>query len=417
MFSVNQITTLGANLLAQATAANPIEYIGAVASTTDHSAAALVDMGDPSDIGWDVNGGEIVACSATDTTARIIAGFSNRASEVTVKTIGVLGRLESQSDSEAVVVAAISDDSASITIPSEDLPPVMVMAAINIQISDSSLVIVTSSTAGSAMLSDLDRLVSCHKAGQPNTGESQTIYGTKSFEDAIYATSGMVTPDLTISGEEIVWPAFSSGINTTVIGVSSGDINIRAAYGGIYALSTLNVMMGIAFKGGSFTGNFIPANDAQYNIGSSSKTINNIYAQYASINVIDVTYINGCTFEGNVQFDFPISITDGYTIEGPLSASNYPLIPDSNSTMQIGGIFLAIITASYTGNVSSGSKIPSSCTIYKAESYSAPTGSLLSPTFGTGNQLSHTGNEFVAVNGFHIDAGEQVLAFICRVSE
>lgn len=102
------------------------------------------------------------------------------------KTIGITARLSSADEGDEIVLAAVSDTTASIRIPSTAEPPVTIEIALNIAVSDELAVTVTSSTAGSAMLSDLDRLVSCHKAGQPTTGERQTIYGVKEFHDAIY---------------------------------------------------------------------------------------------------------------------------------------------------------------------------------------------------------------------------------------
>ena len=185
-FAINCLTYSGTQLLAQASAANPIVYIGAVASTNSYDEATLQSMSSTSDSRWDVDGGVIIASSATNNAARIIAGFRNRASETTIKTIGITARLSSAAEGDEIVLASVSDTTASIRIPSTAEPPVTIEVAINIAVSDTLSVTVTSSTAGSAMLSDLDRLVSCHKAGQPETGDTQTIYGVKTFRDVVY---------------------------------------------------------------------------------------------------------------------------------------------------------------------------------------------------------------------------------------
>lgn len=185
-FSVNALTTAGLALIAQATSSNPIVWTGAVASVNDYTATEISALEDPSDGAWGVQGGIIVAASATDTVARIIAGFTNRPSETTIKAVGVVCRLASQPDSAAIVVAAVSDSAAAIRIPPTTEPACRIEVDVNITISASDTVTVTSSTAGSAMLSDLDRLVSCHKAGQPTVGERQSIYGIKGFQDDTY---------------------------------------------------------------------------------------------------------------------------------------------------------------------------------------------------------------------------------------
>ena len=65
-FSVNALTTDGNALLAQATSANPIVYIGAVGSTNDYTALQIAGMSDPSGAAWNIQNGVIVASSATN---------------------------------------------------------------------------------------------------------------------------------------------------------------------------------------------------------------------------------------------------------------------------------------------------------------------------------------------------------------
>lgn len=200
-FSVNALTEAGNALLAQASAANPIVYIYAIGSTYSFTAEELAQMDDVQSGDWDITNGFIVASSATNNTARIIAGFANQATSKVMKTVAIVGRLQSQSDSQAIVVAAVSDDSASIRIPALSDPPVRIEVALNITISDIQSVVVTSSTAGSAMLSDLDRLVSCHKPGQPYSGDNQNVYGKKTFlSDIVVGDPDGVS--MTIHGEE-----------------------------------------------------------------------------------------------------------------------------------------------------------------------------------------------------------------------
>lgn len=257
-FSINCLTYSGTQLLAQASAANPIVYIGAVASTNSYDEATLQQMSSTSDSRWDVDGGVIIASSATGNTARIIAGFHNRASEATIKTIGITARLSSAAEGDEIVLAAVSDTTASIRIPSTAEPPVTIEVALNIAVSDELAVTVTSSTAGSAMLSDLDRLVSCHTAGQPETGERQTIYGAKEFQNTVSVGNDQ---DAVLKFEAIDGIGTITGLNS--VDGYSASINFYAD-----ARERIEV---------SASGGLCPGEDVQYNLGGQYLRWNTLY--------------------------------------------------------------------------------------------------------------------------------------------
>ena len=272
-FSINCLTYSGTQLLAQASAANPIVYIGAVASTNSYDEATLQQMSSTSDSRWDVDGGVIIASSATGNTARIIAGFRNRASEATIKTIGITARLSSAADGDEIVLASVSDTTASIRIPSTAEPPVTIEAALNIAVSDALSVTVTSSTAGSAMLSDLDRLVSCHKAGQPETGERQTIYGVKEFRNTV-----------SVGNDQAVVLKFEAidGIGT-ITGLNSVDG--YSASINFYADERERIEV-------SASGGLCPGEDVQYNLGGQYLRWNTLYVGNIGTQDACVTAVN-----------------------------------------------------------------------------------------------------------------------------
>ena len=259
-FTYNCLTFAGAGLLAQADSSNPIVYIGAVGSTGDYIDSQLQTMDSPSDARWDIQGGIIVAASATAVTARIIAGFTNRASSTTLKAIGIIGRLASQPDSQAVVVASVSDPAASIRIPSTAEPDVRIEVALNITVTDTESVTVTSSTAGSAMLSDLDRLVSCHKAGQPTVGERQAIYGIKDFQNDIYVGDDTGV-SIRLHGEERGSYGF-------------GDIVVKNAENGHQATLTFHLDGPSRIE---VDADFCPAANVVYNLGDPSLKWGTLY--------------------------------------------------------------------------------------------------------------------------------------------
>lgn len=272
-FSINCLTYSGTQLLAQASAANPIVYIGAVASTNSYDKATLQQMSSTSDSRWDVDGGVIIASSAKGNTARIIAGFRNRASEATIKTIGITARLSSAADGDEIVLASVSDTTASIRIPSTAEPPVTIEAALNIAVSDALSVTVTSSTAGSAMLSDLDRLVSCHKAGQPETGERQTIYGVKEFQNTV-----------SVGNDQAVVLKFEAldGIGT-ITGLNSVDG--YSASINFYADDRERIEV-------SARGGLCPGEDVEYNLGGQYLRWNTLYVDNIGTQDAFVTAVN-----------------------------------------------------------------------------------------------------------------------------
>lgn len=271
-FSVNALTTAGNALLAQATSSNPIVYIGAVASINDYTALEIASMDNPTDAAWTVKNGVIVAASATDITARIIAGFYNQSTSQTVKTVGIVGRLASESDADAIVVAAVSDSTASIRIPDTTEAAVRVEIAINIAISDALSVTVTSSTAGSAMLSDLDRLVSCHIAGQPTKGERQTVYGIKDFRDDIYVGDNLGV-SLKLHGEEAGHYGFAE------IEAENNEYGNRARL--VFNVDGVSQI--------ECEGDFLPYSTENYSLGSNSYRWDRVFSRQV---LTDQVYVN-----------------------------------------------------------------------------------------------------------------------------
>ena len=272
-FSINCLTYSGTQLLAQASAANPIVYIGAVASTNSYDEATLQQMSSTSDSRWNVDGGVIIASSATNNTARIIAGFRNRASEATIKTIGITARLSSAADGDEIVLAAVSDTAASIRIPSTAEPAVTIEVALNIAVSDALSVTVTSSTAGSAMLSDLDRLVSCHKAGQPETGERQTIYGVKEFQNTV-----------SVGNDQAVVLKFEA---IDVIGTITGLNSVDGYSASINFYADVRERIEVSASGG-----LCPGEDVQYNLGGQYLRWNTLYVGNVGTQDTPATAVN-----------------------------------------------------------------------------------------------------------------------------
>lgn len=207
VFQTNEITQAGLRLIAESSSANPIAFVDAL------SASQIPQ--DPEEAqGYNGIGGTIDASSATDATARVVALFGNTSTPEAqvVKAIAIRAKLASQSDSDAVIFAYSYDADSAIHFPSNTAPSQRTRFAFAFDFSQTQNVSVTE--AGSASLADLERFVSCHKAGNPNAGEDQTIFGDKywygqqDFDEACRFYNAVVTHS--------VWPetdnAYSLGL-------------------------------------------------------------------------------------------------------------------------------------------------------------------------------------------------------------
>lgn len=169
VFSNQVITAAGLSLAATATSSNPIVWTGAFSCATvpqnpeDKSAYTGIT-------------GEIDTASATHNVARMVVGFTNNEQQPQqVKAIALLGRLANQSDEAVVIAAYCYDSNSEIVFPATDMQ--RTRFAFNLIFNGVSTVTVTQT--GDLTVADAERFVSCHKAGNPNYGEDQTIFGDK----------------------------------------------------------------------------------------------------------------------------------------------------------------------------------------------------------------------------------------------
>lgn len=177
----NVVTVAGAALIAQATAANPIVYVSALSKAT--AAESDADLATKPASWYDGKAGGIAAVSAVGNVARIVAVWGNRGTAQAAKSLAVTARLASQSDSEAVVMTAMSDPDSAIILPGADDIQGAVEVPFNVALNASGDVEVTPGAAAS--VADLARFVSMYKAGDPTRGDDQAILGIKTFLDQL----------------------------------------------------------------------------------------------------------------------------------------------------------------------------------------------------------------------------------------
>ena len=178
VFSSQIVTVAGRTLIASATATNQIVFVKALSATTVPA--------DPNQTsGYDGIQGTIASSSATNNVARVVTSYNNAPTTATqpVKAIALMGKLASQSDAEAVIFAYCTDADSEIYFPANNAPEQITRFAYNIAFEGDAPLEVTE--AGAASLSDLDRFVSLHVAGDPTRGEDQTIKGSKTFDGEV----------------------------------------------------------------------------------------------------------------------------------------------------------------------------------------------------------------------------------------
>ena len=189
VFSSQVVTVAGRTLIASATATNQIVFVKALSATTVPA--------DPSQTsGYDGVQGTITSSSATNNVARVVTSYNNTNTSTPqpVKAIALMGKLARQSDAEAVIFAYCTDSGSEIYFPGNNAPEQITRFAYNIAFEGDAPLEVTE--AGAASLSDLNRFVSLHVAGDPTTGESQVIRGRKTFTNEITLQSTLSSSSL-----------------------------------------------------------------------------------------------------------------------------------------------------------------------------------------------------------------------------
>lgn len=255
----NTVTSYGAALIAQSTAANPIVIVGALSKAT--AASGVQELATAAASWYDGRGGAIATVSATGNVARIVAVFRNAgASRQAAKSIAVTARLASQTDADAVVLAAISDPASTIELPAEADTGQAVEFPINIAVNPGGTVTVT--PGASASVADLDRFVSLHAPGQPTTGEAQAIKGVKTFNDGIQGTTA----------------TFNAVTATVYAGVdigNSGDYRFQNIYSNNINIDTVSAKDNANV---TLSANLVPANGLTLGLGSQGEPFNEVNA-------------------------------------------------------------------------------------------------------------------------------------------
>lgn len=236
--SVNTVTVSGLTLLARATAASQLIYTRVLGSAVAlvQAEAELADLSDFTD----AEGG-ILSASAEGNRAIVRGVLRNQAETVTLRSFALCAKIAG--DATDVVLAVQSDPDASVTIPGAGLPDAAVEVSWLLAIDNAGSVTVESVGPGTVSFADLARFVSTHKAGDPTSGDDQTILGQKRFSN-----------DTIVEGKfyALGWANLDNGV--TVNGAT--DLNDGATVGG----------------------NIVPDSPDSHSLGDPDKYFNHAYA-------------------------------------------------------------------------------------------------------------------------------------------
>ena len=207
VWNVQQVTNWGCAYFAASSTTKPVKATGGAVSNTsltDAQAQAASTLNAFLGAYTDVSS-KILSLSVTGQTLRAVVQFKstgNTAREC--KSVALL--------SDNNVIAILSSSEVIFTIPAASTSVVGVSVDFDIVFTNAGQATVDVSTANTAMQSDLDRLVSCHVAGDPDTGEAQYIKGEKTFGDKVILSTvdfnGKLTVNNYFEAQQVSTPEF-----------------------------------------------------------------------------------------------------------------------------------------------------------------------------------------------------------------
>lgn len=196
VWNVQQVTNWGCAYFAASSTTNPVKATGGAASNTSFNVAQAqaIDTKDQFTGAYSDVSSKILSLSVTGQTLRAVVQFKSTGDTARAcKSVALL--------SDNNVIAILSSNDVIFTIPASSTSVVGVSVDFDIVFTNAGQATVDVSTANTAMQSDLDRLVSCHVAGDVQTGEAQTIRGAKTFTDqATFDVKVIATGGITAQG-------------------------------------------------------------------------------------------------------------------------------------------------------------------------------------------------------------------------
>ena len=311
-WNVQQVTNWGCAYFAASSTTKPVKATGGAVSNTSltEAQAQAIDTKDQFTGAYSDVSSKILSLSVTGQTLRAVVQFKSTGDTArTCKSVALL--------SDNNVIAILSSNDVMFTIPAASTSVVGVSVDFDIVFTNTGQATVDVSTANTAMQSDLDRLVSCHVAGDPDTGEAQYIKGEKTFGDKVTLSevefNGKLTVNNYFEAQQVSTPEFFlSSNNVAVLHIWMNNIESKSF---ISAASQPLTIQGDAFpltidaeRGIFIEGDIKPSYDNTNELGGEDNRWSTVWANEVNCNggfitaeVLEAGNHAQFTFEGFVK--------------------------------------------------------------------------------------------------------------------
>lgn len=323
VWNVQQVTNWGCAYFAASSTTKPVKATGGAVSNTAFNvvqAQSIATKDQFTGAHSDVSS-KVLSLSVTGQTLRAVVQFKSTGDTARdCRSVALL--------SDNNVIAILSSTDVIFTIPAASTSIVGVSVDFDIVFTNAGQATVDVSTANTAMQSDLDRFVSCHVAGDPETGEEQFILGDKTFNGKVTLSAvdfdGALTVNNYFRASEVSTPKFNltAGIDApgpgavslltvehgiynnydnVFISTSPGSLSITSA-GDLTLASSSN------YKKIYVEGNMLPTYDKSYTLGGEDNKWDEIWANeiycdggFVTVEAIEAGNRADFTFNGFVD--------------------------------------------------------------------------------------------------------------------
>lgn len=290
-WNVQQVTNWGCAYLAASSTTNPVKATGGAASNTSFNVAQAqaIDTKDKFTGAYSDVSSKILSLSVTGRILRAVVQFKSTGNTArTCKSVALL--------SDNNVIAILSSSDVIFTIPASSTSVVGVSVDFDIVFTNTGQATVDVSTANTAMQSDLDRFVSCHVAGDVQTGEAQTIRGAKTFtNETTFDAKVIATKGVTAQGVSR-FPKIITNYLEARDGQDQTIFNLNVSANGASIVSSVpltigagnNALLLVSSSGVFIDGRLLPVQEYSY-LGDSDHVwcyahINELTAEEVSAN-------------------------------------------------------------------------------------------------------------------------------------
>ena len=290
-WNVQQVTNWGCAYLAASSTTNPVKATGGAASNTSFNVAQAqaIDTKDKFTGAYSDVSSKILSLSVTGRILRAVVQFKSTGNTARAcKSVALL--------SDNNVIAILSSSDVIFTIPASSTSVVGVSVDFDIVFTNTGQATVDVSTANTAMQSDLDRFVSCHVAGDVQTGEAQTIRGAKTFtNETTFDAKVIATKGVTAQGVSR-FPKIITNYLEARDGQDQTIFNLNVSANGASIVSSVpltigagnNALLLVSSNGVFIDGRLLPVQEYSY-LGDSDHVwcyahINELTAEEVSAN-------------------------------------------------------------------------------------------------------------------------------------